>query len=313
MRDTAQQLVHGGVRRSTRGVYDSAQRQYEQFCSQYGLQALPASEHTVLLFVAWLHTKGQKSSTTRVYLAAVRMFHITSGQTYLLENNPRIQLAIRAIEIGQLPLKQKLPITLSILSELYIVVYDKLYDYNVLLIWTAMTLGHFGCLRSGEFTIANVFDSDRHLCRNDVNFYYELPNPYMVVRLKVSKADLKNQGVFITIGCTKQDICAYCSMLKFCLVRDCHSCPTQPLFIYKNGRHLTRQLLVLETKKYITQIGLDPNNYSGHSYRIGGATSAALHGLKDWEIQKLGRWKSNTYLKYIQPSTNYFAKTYNRR
>ena len=40
----------------------------------------------------------------------------------------------------------------------------------------------------------------------------------MVVRLRVSKADLKNQGVLITIGCTKQDICAYCSMLLFHLL-----------------------------------------------------------------------------------------------
>ena len=42
-------------------------------------------------------------------------------------------------------------------------------------------------------------------------------------------------------------------------------------------------------------IGVDPTAYSRHSFRIGGATSASL---AEYEIQMLGRWKSNCYKTY---------------
>jgi hypothetical protein len=224
------------------------------------------------------------------------MLHITKGYGYHLTNNDRIQLAVRAIEIGQAPPKQKLPITLPILERLYNCVYPDLLSYNVLLTWTAMTLGHFGCLRSGEFTVSGIFNSNIHICRNNITFHDSLSNPYMNVHLKMSKTDYKNEGVNITIACTAKQVCAYCSMLKFCLVRDLHASQTQPLFIYTNGQILSRELFVSQTKKYMSRIGLNPEHYSGHSYRIGGATSAAVSGLKDWEIKKLGRWKSSVYI-----------------
>ena len=182
-------------------------------------------------------------------------------------------------------------------------------DYDVLLIWTAMTMAHFGCFRSGEFTINGPFDSNIHLCRNDVTFQNVLSNYYMIVHLKVSKTDRNNKGVDVTIGCTGKPICAYCSMLRFCLARDLHSNHIQPLFIYPDAKVLSRHLFVTLTKQYISQIGLNSELYSGHSFRIGGATSAALSGLNDWQIKKLGRWNSNVYLRYIQPSNQYFPQS----
>ena len=46
-------------------------------------------------------------------------------------------------------------------------------------------------------------------------------------------------------------------------------------------------------------VGLDPQHYSGHSFRIGGATSATIAGLNDYEIKLLGRWSSDCYKRYI--------------
>ena len=38
----------------------------------------------------------------------------------------------------------------------------------------------------------------------------------------------------------------------------------------------------------------------GHSFRIGAASFAADKGLSDAQVRALGRWKSNTFLKYIR-------------
>ena len=40
--------------------------------------------------------------------------------------------------------------------------------------------------------------------------------------------------------------------------------------------------------------------YSGHSFRIGAATTAAAVGVEDSMIKTLGRWKSAAYLAYVR-------------
>ena len=47
-------------------------------------------------------------------------------------------------------------------------------------------------------------------------------------------------------------------------------------------------------------MGLDPTRYRTHSLRIGGASMLAAAGRPDYEIQKLGRWKSLAFLEYIK-------------
>ena len=54
--------------------------------------------------------------------------------------------------------------------------------------------------------------------------------------------------------------------------------------------------------------GLDPHHYSGHSFRIGGATSTAVAGLNDYEIKLLGRWSSDCCRCYIRSPLSLFLK-----
>ena len=53
-------------------------------------------------------------------------------------------------------------------------------------------------------------------------------------------------------------------------------------------------------------MGLDPQFYSGHSFRIGSATSATIAGLNDYEIKLLGRWSSDCYKRYIRSPLSFF-------
>lgn len=46
---------------------------------------------------------------------------------------------------------------------------------------------------------------------------------------------------------------------------------------------------------------MNPNLFTAHSFRIGGATHAHNSNMSTAQIQKLGRWKSSAYLKYIRP------------
>ena len=65
-----------------------------------------------------------------------------------------------------------------------------------------------------------------------------------------------------------------------------------PLFHFKDGQPLTRDKLVTNLRATLSEAGLDPKSYAGHSFRIGAATSAHLNGIDGSTIMTLGRWKS---------------------
>jgi integrase len=73
-----------------------------------------------------------------------------------------------------------------------------------------------------------------------------------------------------------------------------------PLFVFQDGTPLSRERLVAHLRKALAEIGLDTANYSGHSFRIGAASTAARTGFNDSFIQTLGRWKSLAFTTYIR-------------
>ena len=75
-------LMAAALKPSTHRTYSSAQNKYLNFCQFYNLVALPASEDTLLLYVAFLYDLKLKGGTIRVYLAAVRSLHIYLNHAY---------------------------------------------------------------------------------------------------------------------------------------------------------------------------------------------------------------------------------------
>ena len=62
---------------------------------------------------------------------------------------------------------------------------------------------------------------------------------------------------------------------------------------------ITYEQLVNAAKCMAKNVGLDPDLVSGHSFRRGGASYAALAGVPDMLIQRQGDWKSTCYRAYI--------------
>ena len=94
-------------------------------------------------------------------------------------------------------------------------------------------------------------------------------------------------------------------MLHYLVLRGNHP---GPLFRFTSGAPLTRSCLVNCLRQALTTAGVNAAHYSGHSFRIGAATTAANLGLEDSLIKTLGRWESAAYLRYVTISRENLAQ-----
>ena len=296
-------LIHTALRDSTVKVYHAAQKSYLSFCSKYGYSPLPLVENTLLKYVSYLSLKQLSYSTVKVYYAGIKSYSISNGYGLPSERFHQLNMAFRSLEINSTGTRKKLPITLDVLEQIRVHVHD---SYNDIMLWSAMTLAHYGLLRAAEFTVNSTYDHNVHLSLADVSFHNdEQGTGYLKIYIKRSKTDKRNQGFYLHIGCSTTNVCAYCAMVQYYNATNCtcNSTSTRALFVFSNGAFLSRSSFINQVKLYLALAGIDTTHYSAHSFRIGGATTAAAAGLSDWEIQILGRWSSNTYQRYIRTPT----------
>ena len=129
-------------------------------------------------------------------------------------------------------------------------------------------------LRAGEAVVPSDggFDPSQHLTFDDIAVD-SIDNPsFMKVRIKQSKTDPFRSGVSIVIGRTGGPLCPVAAVLAYLAIRKKGG---GPLFRFNNGNALTRERFVTRVREVLKQVGIDQSKYSGHSFRIGAATTAA--------------------------------------
>ena len=95
------------------------------------------------------------------------------------------------------------------------------------------------------------------------------------VHIKCSKTDPFRVGCDIYVGGGNSVVCPVVAPGNFLALRG----PSPgPLFCYGDGRPLTRQQLSSTVQAILHSAGYS-GSYSGHSFRIGAATTAPLHML----------------------------------
>ena len=299
-----QEFLAAGLADSTAKAYAVGQRRYLQFCQQVALSPLPASEHQLMLFASFLAVQGLRWQTIKSYLAAVRNLHLTTGSPFpgQDESLPRLQLllrGIRRVSSVRRPARSRLPITPAILRRVKAVVTSQAPSWDGRMIWAAMNLCFFGFLRSGELCCpsATSFDGTAHLAPEDLSLDSLTCPSQLSITIKASKTDPFRLGVTLVLGATKLDLCPLAAILPYVALRGAQA---GPLFRFENGQFLTRDRFVAEVRTLLRAAGVDTPQYSGHSFRIGAATTAALAGLDGHTIQTLGRWHSSAYLAYIR-------------
>ena len=278
------------------------------------MTSLPATEATLCYFVACLGQQGLAHSTIRTYLSGVRQFQIAHSYKDLdFEQMPRLCQIIKGVKVRQgqegRVARPRLPITPRILRLMKEVWFPSKSEplYDSLMLWAAATTAFFGFCRSGEITTPseNKYDPNVHLSLSDISTDNAQCPSMLSIKLKQSKTDQERKGVKIIIGATTNDLCPITAILNFLKVRGSHP---GPLFCWQSGSPLSKPSFVDRVRSALTTANLPADNFAGHSFRIGAATTAASAGICDSSIQSLGRWKSNVYLLHIRTAPQQLAR-----
>ena len=94
------------------------------------------------------------------------------------------------------------------------------------------------------------------------------------VRIKASKMDPFMRGITLYIGRVPSDLCPVSAVLAYLVSRKCRD---DPLFIFCDGRPLTRQRFIVAMRSALREAGVEAGHFVGHSFRIGAATTLQHH------------------------------------
>ena len=71
-------------------------------------------------------------------------------------------------------------------------------------------------------------------------------------------------------------------------------------FLDSSKKPVTKPWFIEQIRTILTSIGVAQDQYCGHSFRIGAATTAAMAGVEDSVLQTLGRWHSSAFTRYVR-------------
>lgn len=298
--------------KSTIATYNSGAKTFLSFSAMYNIPKMPPSnlpictEEVLMYFVSHCISNLKLSYVSvKSYLAGVRNLYITNGLGNPLAQPSgislfRLELLLRGYKksCGQRrPLRS--PVTGNMLHKVCNVLKSSFFGvYLDSLMSAACMLAFFGFLRCGEFTTTDSnFNPSLNLCLKDVTICQD----HVEVCIKVSKTDPFRSGCCIKIFKTDTVLCPYSAIVQFMHVRrSISNIQEEPFFLLPGAKPLSRQVFLTLFGQLCQAINVNQGQFTGHSFRIGAATTAAAVNTPDHLIQMLGRWQSNCYQRYIR-------------
>ena len=255
------QLFAEGIASSTRATYSSGQVRYLNFCNKFGINPLPLTDRSLCLFAAFLANEGLRAQSISVYLSALHHLQIAAG----LQAPPPSWLPYTYQTLSG-PLRENLTSHASLVSRA---------DLS-------------GCISSTATACMHRIFWVLQARRTSSNFHLSICSPYAFRPIPLgpipdSGADPFGHGAAVILGATGKDLCLVIAILNYLAVRP----PGPgPLLIWQDSLPLLRDQFVW---RVLCSAGLDHSLYSGHSFRIGAATSLQVSRLTSFRQWNDGR------------------------
>ena len=281
---------------STQATYRSGWDSYCRFCTGHALPTLPPTDRVLSAFVSHLADRLVTHGTIQVYLSAIA-FHsqLLSGHL-VVTSMPLLHCVLRGIRRVQgsrLLRPPREPITPRHMLHLREHIVRCFCRHDALMLWAAFTSAFFGLLRSSEYCSPSPTTlSPSTLLRFHLSFTTDRSSAHLF--LPMSKTDRFARGANIPFFTLQSPLCPVSALWHFARTR--HISHSLPLFTLADGSFLTRDL----TANVLRAAFPYQPNVNTHSFRIGGASALATAGVPDYVIQVIGRWSSDSFLRYIR-------------
>ena len=281
-------------------AYKSDFKDFGGFCAKNGLKSLPTEPKIVSLYMTYLSTKDAKMSTLRRRLVSIGVIHRLKGH-YLDTKHPIIIENLMGIKRKKGSYqKGKKPILINhlklIIDEIDKDTSDetgirKLRDKTMIL------LGFAGGFRRIE--LISIDYEDLEFVTEGVKIF-----------VRKSKTDQFGEGMIKGLPYfTNQKYCPVWHLKKWLEISEIKSGPifrrfSKGLNLGKN--RLTDQSVALFLKKYLSNAGIENQNYSGHSLRSGFATVTAESGADERSIMAMTGHKTTQMVRRYIKEANLF-------
>lgn len=275
------ELMAGAIAKGTRRTYSSCARIYGEWCLEHERTAIPASDATILAFLAD-RAQTCKASHVERYLTAIRYLHRAHG--YPPPRPDSFYLFLRGLRKAQTPVVHKAPLRPDDLIAMSDLMDEDPYETRATRDRALLLFGFAGALRRGELSGLNI----EHCT------FTSRGVEVLIIR---SKTDQRGEGQRIAVPFgERSSTCPVRALQRWIRLLNRS---TGPLFVQLDscgkiqaGR-LSGQTIALRIKHYAEVIGLDPKRYAGHSLRSGFCTSCVEQDVPLERIRGVTRHTSN--------------------
>lgn len=229
-------------------------------------------------------------STILTHVSAIGYFHRINDIIDPMSSG-LVKAAFKGLMKNNTP-DQRLPITFPILLAILQSAPQILADTYLVTLFQAMAiLGFIACLRLSEMA-APTQDFNHTLLPQNVL----LGKDFITIHFASYKH--AHHAPTITFRNSPIVLMAMSYLAQYLRMR-----PSNPryFFVMPDGAPVPRTWLTKYLKAALQIGGYPVDKYSAHSLRLGGATHAMQSGMTVLQVQKLGRWSSTAFYKYIRP------------
>jgi site-specific recombinase XerD len=278
---------------NTKQTYAPYAQQFKDFCAERGLEAVPATDVTLVAFMRYLHEERKLAKNTILLaVSAVADLHKLTGAKNPADSD-LVRAAKKIIRVQAKSEKKKKPLEPAMIHSFAGKADEKKFtearDMLVILtLWCGMR-------RESEVVALKAED----VWLEDVKLKDGSTEAALFLFVEKAKNDQERKGHTVVIGSSPdKQICPVRWYKAYTELRN----PAAAAFFHqeKKMEALSKTTPNQIVKKWLKKIGVDPKLYGSHSGRIGGATYAKLAGVETNKIKKQGNWASDAVYGYFQ-------------
>ena len=266
------------------------------FCFRFQLCYLPADTETLCLYSQFLSRSFKSTSAIKNYISGVKTMHLLLGYTIEQINSFLINLSLKGIaRLNPHCVKQARAITPDILLEFSSVL--NFSSHTDCTFWCLFLFAFFLFARKSNLVPTTKKDlvNEKCLMHKDIKVFTD----YLIVSFRWSKTIQFGERVLETPlvsipGSVLCPVTAYHNMCKFVT-----SVKLNSLFLLPNKKCIFYRDFQAKLKFLIHKIGLNPDEFSSHSFRRGGCSFCFKSDVPSELIQLHGDRRSDAYKKYL--------------